>query len=157
MTYAAAALGAVIVFFLDRATKLYFLSLPPAGLKPTNGWLSLVRHKNFGIIADFPLPLWLIVALTLMVTALVLSALRTSAQRRDIKLGASLGILLGGALGNLFDRVTQGYVFDWILVFGRSAMNLADAAIVIGALWYFLQKHLDERRKIAQGTSQPTQ
>jgi len=56
----------------------------------------------------------------------------------------ALAEIFGGALGNLIDRVTRGYVFDWILLFGQSAINIADIAIIEGALvfigWTWLEK-----------------
>ena len=62
----------------------------------------------------------------------------------------SLGLILGGALGNLWDRVTLGYVVDFISVHYRNnyfpAFNLADSAISVGAACMVLDSffHKDE-------------
>jgi signal peptidase II len=57
--------------------------------------------------------------------------------RRNHAVGAAaLGVLIGGALGNFVDRLLFGYVFDWILLVGRSALNVADLCILLGALVY---------------------
>jgi signal peptidase II len=57
--------------------------------------------------------------------------------RQQILLAVALSFILGGALGNLIDRVVQGYVVDFIVVYYQGyyfpAFNIADAAITIGA------------------------
>ena len=53
-------------------------------------------------------------------------------------LAAALALILGGALGNMWDRIVQGYVVDFIEVYYRGwywpAFNIADSAITIGAI-----------------------
>ena len=44
------------------------------------------------------------------------------------------GLVAGGALGNLFDRVMHGYVIDYIAIWKWPVFNLADAAIFVGAV-----------------------
>ena len=51
-----------------------------------------------------------------------------------------LAMTIGGALGNLWDRLQWSFVFDWILVVNRSILNLADIAIGAGLLIYFLAR-----------------
>jgi signal peptidase II len=53
---------------------------------------------------------------------------------------AGLAIAIGGALGNLWDRLEWSFVFDWILIVNRSVINLADIAIALGLLLYFLAR-----------------
>lgn len=149
-----AAQGAVIVFSLDRVTKTFISELTIERLPIPKGLVTLVHHENFGIIANVPLPLAITVAITAFVIVLVLGATWTAIKEGKARQAGALGVLLGGAVGNLFDRVTQGYVFDWILLFGRSAINLADIAIVLGALWYFILRRNDDQREIASGTGE---
>lgn len=71
--------------------------------------------------------------------------------RRQRLLALSLGLILGGALGNLWDRVALGYVVDFISVHYREnffpAFNIADSAITVGAgimlLDSFVNRHED--------------
>lgn len=58
----------------------------------------------------------------------------------------ALGLILGGALGNLIDRVRLGYVVDFIDLRWWPVFNLADSAIVIGVCLLFLQSALREHR-----------
>jgi signal peptidase II len=65
-------------------------------------------------------------------------------------LGLSLGLILGGALGNLWDRLVQGYVVDFVSVhYGGHyfpAFNIADSAITVGAGLMLLDSFLASRR-----------
>ncbi|HWQ99963.1 MAG TPA: signal peptidase II [Candidatus Methylomirabilis sp.] len=149
-----AAQVAVVVFILDRATKAFFQSVPPSWTHATNSVVTLVRHENYGIIANVPLPIAVTVTVTAFVILLVLGAAWTAIQEGKPGQARALGILLGGATGNLYDRVVQGFVFDWILLFGRSAINFADIAIVLGAVSYFILKRRDDQMDIARGTGQ---
>jgi signal peptidase II len=76
-------------------------------------------------------------------------------QRGHLLLAISIGLILGGALGNLWDRMVLGYVVDFISVHYKGyyfpAFNLADAAISVGAvgmLWdsFLTDDHSDDAR-----------
>jgi signal peptidase II len=75
----------------------------------------------------------------------VLIILRVAARMRSIGWAVALGLILGGAVGNLIDRlfrepgIGRGHVVDWISLFGPNGVhwpifNLADSAIVCGAV-----------------------
>src|SRR5262249_24305169 len=77
-------------------------------------------------------------------------------------LRVSLGLQLGGALGNLLDRLRHGYVVDFVEVRSLPVFNVADASIVCGVLIlaYYLLVHLDRpalsrRHGSAAGVSAP--
>jgi signal peptidase II len=143
-SFAIAVHRAVIVFIADRVTKTIFYPLTFDIRTGFEHIITLVHHENTGIIANIPLPQWLTIAMTLGVLFLVLHTLITSAKEGHTRAASALGILLGGACGNLYDRVMQGFVFDWILLFGKSAINLADIAIVVGAVLFFIEKRRTE-------------
>lgn len=102
------------------------------------GALRLVQHHNLGLIANVPVPVTLIFMLTLTALGCVIVLLRRAWMMQEAGKMFVLTLLLAGALGNFFDRVTYGFVFDWILLFGRSIINLADVFIVVGILWYIV-------------------
>ena len=134
----AAVLGVAVVFLLDRGTKVIVQQMLEGGPRVTgHGLISVVWHENEGVIANVPLPIPVIVIVTIVVLAAVVTALLSAIRRGRAWTALSLGVLIGGALGNLYDRIVMGYVFDWILLFGRSAINIADVGIVAGALTYF--------------------
>ena len=84
--------------------------------------------------------------LTLVVVVL---GLRAYSRRRDASFALRLfaGLLLGGALGNMLDRLRLGYVTDWIARGERNAFNLADLAIYVGLGGLALLLLLDGRRR----------
>ncbi len=110
-------------------------------------FIDLVHVHNagvaFGLLNDVDQP-----QRSLLTTALALAALvgiayyarHIRAEERLARLGLSL--ILGGALGNLIDRVRQGYVVDFVDVYWRDwhfwAFNVADASITIGAILVFI-------------------
>ena len=79
---------------------------------------------------------WFFAALASVVSVALIRWLAT--LRDDPWLGVAIALILGGALGNLYDRVTLGYVVDFLHFYWESyhfpAFNIADTAITIGAI-----------------------
>ena len=91
---------------------------------------------------------WLFTALAIIVsTALVLWLKRI--DRRATALASAVALILGGALGNLIDRLRLGYVIDFIHVHWGDhyfpAFNVADSAITVGAALLLLDAWLEAR------------
>jgi len=149
------ALVAVTVFALDRVTKAWVSENIPLGTaRPVVGdYVRIVHAQNtgaaFGLLPE---------RTTLLSVLSVLAVLAIVYYYRQIAsaswlVSATLGMQLGGAFGNLLDRVTQGYVVDFVDVgVGEVrfwAFNVADSSIVVGifvvtfALWY-------EERRVAR-------
>lgn len=110
------------------------------------GMFDLVHVRNegvaFGLLNDTDLPYKAVMTTALAVAALAgiaLYARQLRAQEWAARLG--LACILGGAVGNLIDRVRLGYVLDFVDVYWKTwhfwAFNVADAAITIGALLVF--------------------
>lgn len=66
--------------------------------------------------------------------------------REDWPLRVGLGLIVGGALGNLLDRVLHGYVLDFISVGSFPVINMADASISCGVAVFVIGVWLQERR-----------
>jgi signal peptidase II len=125
---------AAAVIVLDRLTKLIILqSMNPAESIPLIGGLLHITYvRNAG--AAFGLfpgrqPLFFVTAGT-VIGFIILYWLRV--RPTDPWLVIGLGLELGGAVGNLFDRVAWGTVLDFIDVRFWPVFNVADSAIVIG-------------------------
>ncbi len=135
-------LAAALVVATDRLTKWLMLGwLRPGESYEVTGFLNLVlvynRGAAFSFLADAPgwqRPFFIAVAL--IVSAIVSWMLWRSPGRR--LLSAGLALILGGALGNLWDRAAWGAVADFLDVhaFGWHwpAFNVADSAISVGAV-----------------------
>ncbi|BBB31306.1 signal peptidase II [Neptunomonas japonica JAMM 1380] len=79
---------------------------------------------------------WLFVVIAVVISVVLVVWLKRT-ETRQWWLGMGLALILGGALGNLHDRILLGYVVDFISVYYQSyffpAFNLADSAITLGA------------------------
>lgn len=135
---------ALTVVVLDRWTKhlvarriaLY------AHIQVIPGFFRLTHTENtgaaFSLFADSPSPWKTAMLIAFSVIALVVvSVLLWRNHHAQPATGVGLSLIMGGALGNLWDRVTSGRVVDFLLVYVRQyqwpVFNLADSAIVIGA------------------------
>jgi signal peptidase II len=135
---------ALLVIALDRLTKWTIsrkLSLHD-GIQIIPGFFRIIHTENpgaaFGIFADSPSP-WKVGLLILLsvIALLIVSALLWKNSHTLSTTGVGLALILGGAVGNLWDRMVSGHVVDFLLFYiGRyqwPAFNVADSAIVVGA------------------------
>ncbi|GAB4480260.1 MAG: signal peptidase II [Anaerolineales bacterium] len=95
-------------------------------------YVRIVHWKNsgaaFGILQGFG-GIFMVLAI---VVALMIIVYFPQVPRRDWSLRLALGLQLGGAVGNLIDRLIQGYVTDFISVGTFPVFNVADSSISIG-------------------------
>jgi signal peptidase II len=152
-------LVALATLALDQATKLgllFLADLPlhqPVVLAP---FAQLVvvwnRGVSYGLLQqDGDLGRWLLVAVSVLASA----ALAVWMARATTRLVAvSLGLIVGGAVGNAIDRVAYGAVFDFVHLHAGSwswyVFNVADAAIVFGVVGLLYDGLWIERRNAAQ-------
>lgn len=84
---------------------------------------------------------WFFVLLAALVSAAILYWLKNLESSEKLE-GLGLAFILGGALGNLIDRLLHGYVIDFILLYYRQwewpAFNIADSAITLGVILFIL-------------------
>jgi signal peptidase II len=142
-----------LVILLDQASKLYISSHFAYGeTLPVLSVFSLVLWHNtgaaFSFLSDFGgVQRWLFSVIAIVASAWIVWLLRKHASQTLFAFGLSL--ILGGALGNLIDRLTYGYVLDFLLFHWGAhifpAFNLADSAITCGAallIWdSFMEKN----------------
>jgi signal peptidase II len=129
---------ALLSYGVDRITKVWAQStLPGSPIDVIPGVLTLRFTTNsggaFSIGQRAP---WFFVGVTAVVVVIILA---TSFRHTSWVVGASLGLVLGGALGNLTDRAIRdqgmrGRVVDFIDFHVWPVFNLADCAIVVGAV-----------------------
>ncbi len=135
---------ALLVVALDRLTKwiiAHHLTLHDS-VQVIPGFFRIIHTENpgaaFGIFADSPSE-WKVGLLIFfsVIALLIVSALLWKNSHRLTTTGIGLSLILGGALGNLWDRLVSRHVVDFLLFYiGRyqwPAFNLADSAIVVGA------------------------
>jgi signal peptidase II len=139
---------AVAVFVLDRVTKSWVVENIPLGTARSivGDYVRIVHAQNTGAAFGLlPERTTLLSVLSVLAVLAIVYYYRQIASNSSL-VSATLGMQLGGAFGNLLDRVTQGYVVDFVDIgFGDIrfwAFNVADSSIVVGiilvtaALWY---------------------
>lgn len=153
-----AALGlAGLVLVLDQITKSFALD---ALTEPARGYvitpfLNFVpvwnRGVSFGLLSsDSPWGPWLLAGLSLVIVTVLAVWLRRITDQPLTALG--IGMAIGGALGNVIDRVRFGAVFDFIDVHAAGwhfpAFNIADAGITLGVGLMLLDALLTPQRSV---------
>ncbi|WP_232326318.1 signal peptidase II [Microbispora sp. ATCC PTA-5024] len=134
---------AALVYALDVVSKFLVVRFlehkEPVTLVPGALVLNVIRNPG----AAFSIGTGMTIVFTLIAVVVVVAILRTARQLRSLPWAVTLGLLLGGAVGNLTDRIfrspapLQGHVVDFIQVFpvtGFPVFNLADSAIVCGGV-----------------------
>ncbi|GII90334.1 signal peptidase II [Sinosporangium siamense] len=136
------AIIAVVIYLSDLASKILVVETiedrPPVVL--IDGLLQFRVIRNPG--AAFSIGTGLTLVLTLIAIGVVIAILRTAKNLRSLPWAVTLGLLLGGALGNLTDRifrspgVLEGHVVDFVEVFPGHfpIFNVADSSIVCGGI-----------------------
>jgi len=120
---------------VDQAAK-YFLRAHPVKHWPWPGVFEFTAHANYGLIGDTPVPQYVILPVMCAIMAYLAYKIFVSFAYETPWSRAALSLILGGALGNLLDRLRFGFVFDWLMLGNTSILNLADMAIGLGILWY---------------------
>ena len=139
----AAIAGTVVI--LDLLTKIIVVATidPNQPVKVLGGliYFSLIRNPG----AAFSMATGMTWLLALVAIVVVIVIIRMAPRLRSTPWAISLGLVLGGAIGNLIDRIfrapgiLQGHVVDFVSVFGPNAeyfpvFNVADSAITIGGI-----------------------
>ena len=147
---------AAVVIGLDQYTK----ALATAELQyrvpvEITSWFDLMLAHNTGAAFSFLASAggwqrWFLAGVALVVSVVV-SVWLTRLKHSEQVLGIALGLVLGGGLGNLIDRVSLGYVVDFISWHYNDwywpAFNIADSAICVGAVLLVWDSFLGESSK----------
>jgi signal peptidase II len=144
-------LVALFVFLLDRGTKSLVLTgfLPGESrlVVPHLLWWTYVQnvHGAFGLFGSSP---YLLILLAIIVLGIFAYAFRDQVRRSTL-VRIAFGMILGGAIGNIVDRLQHRWVVDFIdfKTIWPNVFNVADAAITIGVVLLVLASLRREARK----------
>ena len=149
----------LITVILDRLTKLAILNHFSLGesvnVIPSFFSLTYIRNTGaaFGILAHadpaFRVPFFVIVPLVALAAIFFIFK---KIPDHDLKLSSALSLVIGGAVGNLIDRLMLGYVVDfldfhWRYEYHFPAFNVADSAICVGVAILMLDLLSEDGRK----------
>lgn len=135
---------ALLVILLDRWTKHLVAARIAmyAHVQIIPGFFRITHTENtgaaFSLFADSPSHWKTAMLISFSVTAMIVVSILLWKQSRALTMTSiALSLILGGAIGNLWDRVASGRVVDFLLFYVKSyqwpVFNLADSAIVVGA------------------------
>ena len=145
---------AVAVYALDRLTKAWVASNVPLNeaREVVDGWARIANVRNTGAAFGLLPERTSVLSVLSVVAVIVILYYYRDIAARSAPIAATLGMQLGGATGNLVDRVGQGYVTDFIDVgipggWRFWAFNVADSSITVGIVIVTLLLWLEERRQ----------
>ncbi|HUG24071.1 signal peptidase II [Piscinibacter sp.] len=146
---------AFVIIVADQATKALILGDFQLGDSRTiTSFLNIVRAHNTGAAFSFlddasGWQRWFFIVLGFAASGFIVWMLKRHGEQRLF--GWALALILGGAIGNVIDRLVHGYVVDFVQVhYGGwyfPAFNVADSAITIGAVLLIA----DELRRVRRG------
>ncbi len=139
---------ALLAYLLDLGSKLLVVAQleHKDAIRLIGDWVQLTVIRNPG--AAFGMGAALTVVFTLIATTVIVVIIRLSRRLYSLPWAVALGLLLGGAFGNLTDRIVRspglfrGAVVDFISVKHFAVFNLADSAIVCGGILVVLLSFL---------------
>lgn len=144
-----------VVITLDQISKHYASALlqlhEPVGVVPL---FNLTLMHNEGAAFSFLSSAggwqrWFFTVLALVVSGVIVQWLRRL-QPSETWLAAALALIVGGALGNVWDRIQLGYVVDFIDIYYGTwhwpAFNVADSAITVGAVILIIETFKQGKR-----------
>ena len=144
---------AAIVLLLDQSTKALIVGWLNWGESwPVEGFFRFTHARNTGTAFSLFQGHSNILSIVAVIAVGVLLWVYWSTGAKSFILRVALGLQLGGALGNLLDRLQQGYVTDFIDVGPWPIFNVADSAISVGMVlmvWYFFTNRDEETTDIA--------
>lgn len=149
------------VIFLDQITKWWastylkiFSSVPVVSIFKVGFDLELRHNKGaaFSFLDSASgWQRWFFVGLAILICGIIFVWLGRLSKSKQWE-SCALALILGGALGNVIDRIVHGYVIDFIVLYYEKsqfpAFNIADSAISIGAVLLILDIILEKKKSI---------
>jgi signal peptidase II len=143
---------ALVVILIDQVTKWFVNTTMDLGesIPIIERVLYITSHRNqgaaFGILQG---QMWFFYIVTIVVIGVLVYYIQKEAKNSRF-LGITLGVILGGAIGNFIDRVVRGEVTDfvdvYIFTYNFAIFNVADMALVIGVGLFIIYTIIDERK-----------
>jgi signal peptidase II len=133
----------ILVIGLDQLTKWAIIKWVVLYDKwPVNTFINITHQQNTGAAFASGWQRWFFILLGIGVSCAILVWLWRIRREGQVILSAGLSLVLGGAIGNVIDRIMHGYVIDFIqvLIFGWPfpSFNVADSAITVGAAFLII-------------------
>jgi signal peptidase II len=161
--YIAFAVAALLALGLDQASKMWARSVlrpiyPNVKTVITGIWEMRYSENPgaaFGFLRQWPVAQWLFAAVGVVVVIGALVYLARAELRHPLLAAAEIGLIAGGALGNMIDRVLFHHVTDFVVWKWHghewNTFNVADAALVVGVIALILDGGGVKKKEPARG------
>jgi signal peptidase II len=146
----------VLAFVLDQLSKHWIVAnLEPYQAIQYTTFFNLTHVYNYGAAFSFLSDAggwqrWFFTIIAFGVSGLLLWWLKES-SRKQVLLPVAFSLILGGALGNVYDRMIHGYVIDFLVFYYQDwvwpAFNVADSAICLGAMLLIVDMFTSKDKK----------
>ena len=146
----------LIIVFIDQQSKLFVVEQFNVYDRYTlTAFLDFTRLHNTGaafslFASDSGWQRWPLTLISAGIGATLIGWLVRNAFRVTTALNLSMALIAGGAIGNLVDRLSQGYVVDFILFhidqWYYPAFNIADACITIGLILFLIENFRSKKK-----------
>jgi signal peptidase II len=138
----------LLVLIFDQASKLVIASSMQLYQSiPITSFFKLTYVRNTGAAFSFLSDAggwqrWFFAVLAILIS-IIIAVWLTRLKKQETLLAVALSLILGGAMGNLIDRLAYGYVIDFLDVYYQTwhwpAFNVADSAITLGVMLMLLE------------------
>jgi signal peptidase II len=138
----------LLALILDQASKLVIASSMQLYQSiPITSFFKLTYVRNTGAAFSFLSDAggwqrWFFAVLAILIS-IIIAVWLTRLKKQETLLAVALSLILGGAMGNLIDRLAYGYVIDFLDVYYQTwhwpAFNVADSAITLGVMLMLLE------------------
>ncbi len=139
---------------VDQYSKHFFLAHPEY-MQDVFSFLSFHFVQNTGIAFGIPVPQNILLVIITIVLIIVCGWLIKGVKRKNAHTILASLLILGGASSNLYDRITQGFVVDYIDLSWFTVFNFADVMISLGVLILFLNELREVKAKKQANNSTP--
>ena len=133
---------ALLIIALDQVSKFFIkANMTPGQSIPGEGFFRITYSTNEGMVFGLFANQTFLITLTAIVGIAAIIIYSRYPIFNQVLVRVALGLMLGGAVGNLIDRIRLGEVIDFIDVGAWPVFNLADSAVVVGVvliIYYFL-------------------
>lgn len=138
---------AAVVVLLDGWFKAIALARFPLDSDLAHpGLAALAIHRNYGIAFNIPLKIPIVLLISVVLGAVLLNVAWHN-RKGNLPLSMAALLVVIGGLGNVYDRLAYGFTVDYLLFFGRSAINLSDLVILAGIVWLLLASRPEKGMK----------
>jgi signal peptidase II len=129
-----------VLFCADRILKWWAMNrLSDSGSFIIKDTLGFTLERNQGISYSIPLPQTLLLVLLALIIVILICLAVMAYRRHDWPAIFPLALIIIGAFSNALDRLKWGYVVDYVTLTGWPVFNIADIAILAGAIWLVIR------------------